>query len=86
MKRKTSYSYSETQNICNMDKVATIELHRSEKTGKYYADFIIHIPDRLDIHQGWRETKEIFPDEVKYLINYFLEKEATGKGNAHCRI
>ena len=85
MERHNKLYYGDTENICNMDGKMRIELNQSKKTGKYYATFIVHAPERR-IHQGWRETKEIFPDEFEHLIDYFLEKEATGRGNAHNRI
>ena len=30
----------ETENVCNMPKLLTLEVHRSEETGRYYLEFI----------------------------------------------
>lgn len=30
----------ETENVCNMPKLLTLEVHRSEETGRYYLEFL----------------------------------------------
>jgi hypothetical protein len=32
----------EKDNICNMPEIATIEIHKSKETGRYYIHYICH--------------------------------------------
>lgn len=47
----------ETEYICNMDKIATIEIHQSEETGKYYFHFICWNGRGYD--GLWQDSKEL---------------------------
>lgn len=57
----------EDENICNLPKLATIELHKSNKTGHYYLTFIEHV-------SGWNEGRwqdqEINEDIAKMLMAF----------------
>lgn len=60
----------EKDNVCNMDELGTIEIYKSEQTGKIYANFILL--DGSDDSGLWFDTKEIFPDEFEEIKNKLL--------------
>ena len=61
----------ETENVCNMEKIATIEIRQSEQTGKKYLNFICW-NDR-GYNGIWQESKEI-PEDVIEKIYKILEE------------
>lgn len=60
----------EDENVCNMEELGTIEIYKSEQTGKIYANFILL--DGSDNSGIWLDTKEIFPDELDEIKNKLL--------------
>jgi len=70
--RHDSYYYNEEDNVCNMNKLGTIEIYQSEKTGKLYLEFIIFDGEFPNCGM-WTTTKEIFPEEFERLENTLLK-------------
>ena len=57
---------SETENVCNMPELFTMELHRSEQTSKLYLNFISWIgPTEIG---NWTEI-EVKGTDVENLLN-----------------
>ena len=59
--------YEEDENVCNLPKVLTIEVHNSEKTGKFYIEFIEHT-EVTNYNNGCWTDREICKDEFKTLL------------------
>lgn len=58
----------DTDNVCNMNKKATIELYKSDKTGKWYINIIHHVKDDVGIEEGeWTEKKFNHVDALNML-------------------
>lgn len=56
----------ETENVCNMPELFTMELHQSEQTGKFYLNFISWIgPTEMG---EWTDI-EVTSMDVENLLN-----------------
>lgn len=64
----------ETENICNMPEVLTLEIHKSEDTGKYYATFIGYSEKMEWKQQGkWLDTRELKESFVEEIVSSLME-------------
>jgi len=61
----------ENTNVCNMPEKATIEIHQSKETGKFYLNFICWNNRGYD--GIWLNSKEEISPEVVNVIYDFLE-------------
>ena len=59
--------YGESDNICNLPEVLTVELHRSDTTGKYYLHFIDH-SDTTCNNKGYWTDIPVSEDAGKQLL------------------
>lgn len=57
--------YKEKDNICNLPTVATINIHKSKETGKWYIEYI----DKSTGDGNWKEH-EITEEFAKMMISY----------------
>lgn len=67
----------ETNNVCNMPEVASIIIHRSDDTGRYYVEFINHglcEVESLCKFGLWTE-KRITKKKSIFLMKYLCNKE-----------
>ena len=69
----------ETENICNMEEIATIEIRQSEQTGKKYFNFICW-NDR-GYNGLWQESKAISEDVINQIFK-ILEENTEIKNNS----
>lgn len=58
-------SIVETENICNMPELFTMELHQSEQTGKFYLNFLSRIGltevgEWIDIEITSKDVENLF--------------------------
>ena len=57
----------EKDNICNLPKIADIEIHRSNETGKYYLNFIEWVSEW---NEGRWQAQEINEHVVRMLLSF----------------
>lgn len=61
----------ETQNVCAMPEIATIELHRSEETGNYYLNYITWFDgDDRCVSAHWRTSTPLSCEAVEMLRQF----------------
>ena len=78
----------ETENICNMPEIATVELHRSNDTGNYYLKYLTRFDDDDRCVSGWWRTSAPLPNETVEKIKQFcrgieMSDETIGEVRGH---